>query len=246
VVTVCCGGVEFTGIAAIIFDKDGTLEDSPAYLRALALKRSRLIDAQIPGVGEPLLMAFGVQGGEIDHQGLMVVGSRVENEIAAAAYIAETGRPWPEARHIARQAFENADRTVTRDRTTSPPFPGVAETLERLHRSGLTLGVLSAGTTPEVEEFVSYSELRPWLALELGHEPDGLAKPDPALYRKACDRLHLPPEQTLMVGDSEFDWAMARAAGAAGVVGICWGNPGRVPAGKVDGAIGGLAEIKVV
>ena len=41
--------VQFQDIKAIIFDKDGTLEDSQSFLRELAYKRARLIDSQIPG-----------------------------------------------------------------------------------------------------------------------------------------------------------------------------------------------------
>jgi phosphoglycolate phosphatase len=52
--------VTFSNIQAILFDKNGTLEDSEAYLRTLAQRGARMIDAQIPGIGEPLLMAFGV------------------------------------------------------------------------------------------------------------------------------------------------------------------------------------------
>jgi len=52
--TIQCGDVTFTAIAAVIFDKDGTLADSQDYLRNLGQKRARLIDAQIPGVQEPL------------------------------------------------------------------------------------------------------------------------------------------------------------------------------------------------
>ena len=88
-VAINCRGVIFQDIQAIIFDKDGTLEDSQEYLRNLGQKRARLIDARIPGIGEPLLMAFGINGHEINSTGLMAVGSRLENEIAAAAYIAE-------------------------------------------------------------------------------------------------------------------------------------------------------------
>ena len=68
-----------------LFDKDGTLEDSAAYLRNLGQKRSRLIDAQIPGTQDPLLMAFGIDRDCLDPTGLLAVGSRRENEIAAAA-----------------------------------------------------------------------------------------------------------------------------------------------------------------
>lgn len=78
-----CGDVRFANIQAIVFDKDGTLEDSEAYLRNLGQKRSRLIDAQIPGIGDPLLMAFGINGDTLDPTGLLAVGSRRETEIAA-------------------------------------------------------------------------------------------------------------------------------------------------------------------
>lgn len=60
--TIQCKNVTFSNIQAILFDKNGTLEDSEADLRAFALRGVRIIDAQIPGIGEPLLMAFGVNG----------------------------------------------------------------------------------------------------------------------------------------------------------------------------------------
>lgn len=90
-VNIRCGKIEFNNIQAIIFDKDGTLEDSQNFLRELSIRRARLLDAQIPGIGEPLLMAFGLQDNYLDPTGLMAVGSRQENLIAAAAYIAEKG-----------------------------------------------------------------------------------------------------------------------------------------------------------
>ena len=86
-----CGTTRFENIEAVIFDKDGTLANSQIFLRNLAQKRARLIDAQIPGVQEPLLMAFGVESDRLNPAGLMAVGTRLENEIAAAAYVAETG-----------------------------------------------------------------------------------------------------------------------------------------------------------
>ena len=103
-VNIRCGNIEFKNIEAIIFDKDGTLEDSNNFLRELSIHRARLLDAQIPGIGEPLLMAFGLQNNQLDPTGLMAVGSRQENLIAAAAYIAETGKSWFEALKIAKNA----------------------------------------------------------------------------------------------------------------------------------------------
>ena len=88
-VTIKCKHIAFSDIEAILFDKNGTLEDSEAYLRTLGQKAARMIDAQIPGIGEPLLMAFGINGDFLDPAGLISVASRRETEVAAAAYIAE-------------------------------------------------------------------------------------------------------------------------------------------------------------
>ena len=49
-ITVQCGTTIFSDIQAIVFDKDGTLADSAHYLRLLAQRRSRLLDALVPGI----------------------------------------------------------------------------------------------------------------------------------------------------------------------------------------------------
>ncbi len=212
--------ITFTGIEAIIFDKDGTLQNSQDFLRNLAQKRSRLIDAQIPGMGEPLLMAFGVDGDWLNPAGLMAVGSRRENQIAAAAYIAETGVGWLESIEMAKKAFDEADGWLKKDGDLPPLFSGYLEVLKVLHEAGLKLGILSADSTEAVKRFVQYSQLSPYIQLQMGVESE-LSKPDPALFLQGCDRLGVTPGMTLMVGDSPGDIQMAAQAGAAGCIGIC-------------------------
>ncbi|NJL83947.1 MAG: HAD family hydrolase [Chloroflexaceae bacterium] len=243
-VTIYCKGRSFEGIEAIIFDKDGTLEDSQQFLRELAYRRSRRIDAQVPGAGEPLLMAFGVSGDRLNPAGLMAVGSRGENEIAAAAYVAETGRSWFEARELVKQAFLEADRQGG----TAPPsplFPGVLALLKRLAASGVKLGILSADTPAAVADFIQRHQLSPYLQLGLGVEIAGLSKPDPRLFAEACDRLGVLPERTLMVGDSQGDMEMAKAAGCAATVGICWTGTQNRALAAADALIFELADLKV-
>lgn len=219
-VTIQVKQMSFSHIEAIIFDKDGTLQDSRDFLRHLAQKRSRLIDAQIPGVGEPLLMAFGIEEDTLNPLGLMAVGSRLENEIAAAAYIAETGRGWLESITIARQAFQEASEWLKKDAVPSPIFPGTVEVLKTLNQAGLKLGILSADSTESVKAFVEYYQLNDYIQLQMGAEAN-LSKPDPALFLQACDRLGVDAAATLMVGDSPGDIQMAKTAGAAGCIGIC-------------------------
>ncbi|MBE9128101.1 HAD family hydrolase, partial [Coleofasciculus sp. LEGE 07081] len=217
--TLRCRDVTFPNIQAVIFDKDGTLEDSQDFLRELGQKRSRLIDAQIPGIGEPLLMAFGINEDTLDPTGLMAVGSRRENEIAAAAYIAETGRGWLESLAIAHRAFEETDQYLKDAAGTSPLFAGCLEVLKFLSDAGLKLGILSADSTSGVQAFVKRHQLDSYIQLQEGVDTE-LSKPDPALFLQACQTLGVEPASTLMVGDSAGDIEMGRRGGAAGCIGI--------------------------
>jgi phosphoglycolate phosphatase len=243
-VTLQVQNITFANIEAVIFDKDGTLENSADFLRNLAQKRSRLIDAQIPGVGEPLLMAFGVQADTIDPTGLIAVGSRPENEIAAAAYIAETGRGWLESLNIARHAFADADQYL-KSSPPSPLFVGCLETLKSLSDAGLKIGILSAAPTFQVQNFVRHHQLEPYINLHQGVD-FGPSKPDPILFLNACEALGVHPSVTLMVGDAQVDIDMALGAGAGGCVGVCWGLSNPEHLNRADVVISQWDQIKIL
>lgn len=231
-ISIVCQDLKFDNIGAIIFDKDGTLENSGEYWRLVASERARLIDAQIPGVGEPLMMAFGIIDNILDPQGLMAVGSRDENEIAASAYIAETGRSWSESRKIAKSAFSEVAESKYLLKTTksAPIYHDVKETLESLASPDIKLGIVSSDSTIAVENFVTNHQLQDYIQLCLG--TDGtVSKPNPHLFWKACESLGVSPEETLMVGDASMDMVMAKAAKAAGAIGIC-----RQQNSKIDSA----------
>ena len=220
--TIRCGDVTFTDIAAVILDKDGTLADSQAYLRNLGLRRSRLLDAKIPGVQEPLLMAFGLDQQWLNPSGLLAVGTRRENEIAAAAYVAETGRDWPEALQIVQTTFVEADSYLHPKAPQTPLFPGSVVLLQALKAANLKVGILSADTTVNVQEFVQHYELGAYVDLAMGVD-DGPGKPNPVLLQRAGAALGVAPAQMLVVGDSQADVRLAQAAEAAGCIGVTWG-----------------------
>lgn len=243
-VTLRCRDKTFSEIQAIIFDKDGTLEDSRTFLRELGQRRARLIDAQVPGVGDPLLLAFGIEDATLAPAGLMAVGSRYENEIAAAAYIAETGKSWFESLTIARGCFAEADRHLTAAAGTSPLFTGCLEVLKALSEAGLKLGILSADSSQAVHAFVERHQLSPYIQFAMGVE--GSVSKDAFLYLQACQALGVEPGATLMVGDSAVDIDMAYQAGAAGAIGICWETPEAAHLEKADVAIAQLDEIKIL
>jgi phosphoglycolate phosphatase len=224
--TLRCGSTDFKNVEAVVFDKDGTLADSHRFLRLLAQKRARIIDAQIPGVQEPLLMAFGAESNRINPAGLMAIGTRHENEIAAAAYVAETGRDWLDSLKMVRTAFIEADQVFGRKAEQTPPFAGIKELLQALTEKGVTIAVLSGDTTANVQDFLTHYKLMPFVEAAIGSD-NGLTKPDPQLLQQLCQTLNVSVAETVVIGDAPTDIEMAIAAAAMGCIGVTWsgGSP---------------------
>ncbi len=119
------------------------------------------------------------------------------------------------------------------------------ETLQYLSRSGLKLAILSADSTAGVNSFVEHNQLSPYIQVKMGAD-GAIDKPDPLLFIQACKNLQVEPRSTIMVGDSQGDIEMAKRAGAAGVVGICWGNSQVPYLEAADVTISRLDEIKII
>ncbi|MEU6269835.1 HAD family hydrolase [Saccharopolyspora shandongensis] len=108
------------------------------------------------------------------------------------------------------QAVGLYERLIDPDYWTA--YPDTFEVMRRLHEAGTKIGVISniafdirpaferIGVAGYVDEFLlSYLE--------------GVIKPDPKIFLRACERLGVAPEEALMVGDSE------EADGGAAAVG---------------------------
>jgi phosphoglycolate phosphatase len=237
--------VLFQNIHAVLFDKDGTLANSEDYLRNLAQRRARLVDAQVPGVQDPLLLAFGVEGTQINPAGLQAVGNRQENRIAAAAYVAETGRSWYQALEIVTMAFEEADRYLPDRASQTPWFGEGLPHLQALKQQGVKVAVVSGDQTENLDCFVEHYQLQPYIDLTWGADR-APAKPDPACFQAVCAQLGVDPAATLMVGDATSDMAMAQAAGAAGCIGVQWGWSIPVTIDQADGIITQWSGLEVI
>jgi len=219
--TLAFNGVTFPQVQGVIWDKDGTLADTLEYWRLVGQQRVRLLDAAIPGVGSPLAAAFGLGNGTIAPGGLLAAGSRYENEIAAAAYIAEQGRDWHSALALARAIFRQVDQEYPQI-TSIPLRPGGREVLTQLAQAGYKQAILSADVSANVQGFVQHNQLAPLLNYYTGIDT-GPTKPHPEPLYQTCAALGLTPAQVVMVGDSPVDMEMARQAGCAGAIAVSWG-----------------------
>jgi putative hydrolase of the HAD superfamily len=97
-------------------------------------------------------------------------------------------------------------------------YPEVPDVLARLRAGGARLAVVSNWDV-SLHDVLERTALRPLVDAVLISAELGVAKPDPAIFRAALDRLGAPPEGAVHVGDSlEHDVAGARAAGLEAVL----------------------------
>ena len=228
-VWVRCGQRWSADVAAIVFDKDGTLADSHRLLHQTALARAEACATAV-GAGEALVQAllqcFGVSASGLDPDGLMAAGTREANRQGAVAVLAQAGYPPDQATELVAACFAAVNAKRNGKAASTPPFEGTAAMLERLHQSPLKIGVLSSDSPAYVEEFLRYYDLMPWVHGWQGTGPGQPPKPDPTLLGQVCDRLQVSVARTLIVGDSWADLALAEGAGAAGFVSVSegWGR----------------------
>ena len=217
----------YPNIRALIFDKDGTLAQSHDYLYQMANLRwvalaQALGPIATPDLHDRLFQAWGVRSDQVHPAGLMAVGSRRDNELVTAGYLTPLGLGWIESWKLVNRVFSEIKFLNDRKAKLTPPIPGLFAHLDRFKSAGLKLAILSADTEDNIKSFVHTWDLDAYFDTWVGDQP-GLSKPDPKLLHLACDRLQIPPDEVLVIGDSEADIELALRGNAAGAIGFSCG-----------------------
>jgi HAD superfamily hydrolase (TIGR01549 family) len=122
---------------------------------------------------------------------------------------------WPVIYSLADEVVEGAGAEIHRlmhapDRWL--PFAATADTVQRLHATGVRVGVLS-NTGWDVRTVFRHHGLDRFIdAVALSYEI-GAVKPQIVAFWRACDLLGVTPTHTLMVGDDTVADAGAARAG---------------------------------
>lgn len=107
------------------------------------------------------------------------------------------------------------------DPTPSELFAGAVETLQRLDEQGYYLAVATGKGRVGLDKVLKETGLGPmFMATRCADET--FSKPNPQMLFEIMDQLGVEPEQTLMIGDTEYDLQMARNAGTDGL-GVSYG-----------------------
>ncbi len=218
--TMQVGSQQWQGVEAVLFDKDGTIADTWAFLTRLGQARIAAIAHRCPGIETALCPAWGITAaGEVDPAGALAVESRSQNiasvvEVLIAGGIADKIAGDRPHLHIqVMQWIQGADQTLGAKAPQTPLYADAAAAIARFTAAGIPLGIVSADTPEQVQDFVAHYDLRGAIGVALGSTRT-LAKPNADFLQAVCAALGVSPAATVVVGDAASDVALARSGGA--------------------------------
>ncbi len=186
--------LELTRVA-FLFDLDGTLVDS-VYQHVLAWSEA-LEKAGIHLSVWRIHRRIGMSGG-----------------LFVNALLRETGLNLTpkEAAHLQELHAEAYRKLATPVR----PLPGARELLASLTRSHVPWAIATSGRLATAAPALKTLGIPKGVPI-VTRDQVKYAKPDPDLFLTAAERLHVPIETSIVVGDSVWDMLAARRAHALGV-----------------------------
>jgi HAD superfamily hydrolase (TIGR01509 family) len=176
---------------AVILDMDGTLIDSN--------------DAHVQAWVE----ALRANGREVTEKDIRPwIGMGGDNLLPAAVKIDK------ESEEGKKISDERGEIYKSRFLPHLKPFPEVRPLLERMKKDGLKLIVATSSPEDEVGKAVEIVGVGDLLEDVTSASDAGKSKPDPDVVKAALDRLKLPAEDVVMLGDTPYD---IQAAGKIGI-----------------------------
>ena len=186
----------------VVFDCDGTLVDSQHMIVA-AMTQAYADHAMAPPARERMLSIVGLSLAEA----FTVLGD------GAADYPVTTlAEQYKQAFHALRASGDHME----------PLYPGAADAVTTLAgRDDVLLGIATGKSQRGVRLVLGHHGLIDHF-MTIKTADDAPSKPDPGMVVDAMREAGVAPADTIVVGDTVYDIAMARAAGAR-AIGVSWG-----------------------
>jgi putative hydrolase of the HAD superfamily len=185
-------------IDTVLFDLDDTLHDDTTAYRAAALSVAETIARERGIAAQALADAYEAEATRFwselsaEHLGRAIGGERERMWHAALLAVGIDDEA------LARRA---ADAYVAARAGVLTLFPGARELLVALRARGCKLGLVTNGFAATHHEKIDRLGLREQMDAFFIADEVGMLKPDPALFRHACEALGSVPERSAMVGD---------------------------------------------
>jgi len=174
----------------VVFDWDGTLMDSEA--RIVACLQAAANDA---GIATPSHAAARD-----------IIGLGLDEAIARLF-------PGQDSRTLARVVAGYRHHWLGEGLAPAPLFAGAREVLDRLEEAGYLLAVATGKSRRGLDKVLDETGLgHHFVATRCADEAH--SKPHPQMLLDILERVGMMPGQALVVGDTEYDMAMAANAGS--------------------------------
>jgi len=189
-------------IKAVLFDLDGTLLNRDESLKCFINNQYERLKKWVGHIPKDQYMKRFI---ELDNRGY-VWKDKVYQQLTKEFHI--TNLTWRELLDDYRGEF----------RYNCVPFDQVIQTLDELKSSGIRLGMITNGYGQFQMENIKALGIESYLDVILISEWEGIKKPDPDIFKKDLNRLHVLPEQSVFVGDHPInDVQAAKSLGMTGV-----------------------------
>ncbi|WP_448203093.1 HAD family hydrolase [Azospirillum sp. sgz302134] len=104
-------------------------------------------------------------------------------------------------------------------------FRRVRGLFQHLHADGLRIALASSANGDELEHYKQAAEIEDLVDVETSSDDADRSKPYPDIFQAALDKLGLPAEEAVVVGDSPWDAKAAVRAGLPVLGVLCGGFP---------------------
>lgn len=120
----------------------------------------------------------------------------VESPQAIQSFLSDHGITNPDI-------FMNAVRTYTETKIAAiEAYPGVYETLLKIHANGLKIGAVTNASSEHAYERLIHIQIADFFDCLVTPDTTGLKKPDPEMFLHAASLLKIQPHQICAVGDN--------------------------------------------
>ncbi|GAB4304116.1 MAG: HAD family hydrolase [Candidatus Bipolaricaulota bacterium] len=224
-VRLAVGEGAFTG-SGFLFDKDGTLVSFDHWLAVMGERARRLAgELELAEPEHQMLRRF--MGLDRDRpgptRGTILHLPRCDVEDAVALYLASRrSGDLGATRDLVGRVFREVDEEFPFERHLRPTA-GAEEGLRAIHRAGGKTAIVTHDTASAARRHLAALGWEDLVSVVVGLDVCEKRKPDPESVLMACDALGVPPEETVMVGDTVTDLLAGRAAGCGGTIAVLTG-----------------------
>lgn len=204
-------------IAAILFDKDGTLIGYDASWGPVNRELAAIAAQGDAALADQLLLACGMDPvtGHVTADSLLAAG----NTAQIAQGLVAAGSPCD-----VLKLTQRLDRLFTDAAGKSVAVTDLKAFFARLKGRGYKLGIASSDNEASIRELAKRFGFEADLDFVAGYDSGHGTKPQPGMVLGFCQTIGLPPECVAVVGDNNHDLHMGRNAGAGLRVAVLTGT----------------------